>query len=537
MRALLIAIYRARNKHMIHPYSHYPARAGRHWPDAIALIDGERRRTYCDLNRNADTIARGLTKLGLKPGERVSLIQRNCIEYVESVIGIARAGGVLSPMLGALTQAEHAFMLHDCGAKFIMVMAAQDDSRALNIVSEIADEKVAVLSFHTAKGVVDLTTLVEPDNEDAPIVDQPPSSLAHILYSSGTTGKPKGITHSYASVSAAMNFWAQTFDLQPQDNLLGQLALSHFGGRAMDSCWIAGGTLVILPEAEPSAILQAIEQHSVTMMLAVPTLLRILLDHPDADTRDLKSLRAVVYAASPAAPSLVKRARQKLGSVLYTGFGQTEAYGLNTYMGPEEHEQALSENEARLTSVGRECNSAQVRIRTDEGQDVEPGEVGEIWICAPWITPGFWQRPDLDKARLTDGWLRTGDLGRMDTDGYFYLADRKEDMIITGGFNVYPAEVENALMENEAVAECGVYAIPDKKWGEAINASVVLRPGYKITPDELLTFAKTQLARFKVPKAILIVDELPKTAVGKILRRVLREPYWKDEGTGIHGAE
>ena len=153
------------------------------------------------------------------------------------------------------------------------------------------------------------------------------------------------------------------------------------------------------------------------------------------------------------------------------------------------------------------------------------------------MTPGFWHRPDLDEARLVGGWLRTGDLGRVDADGYFYLADRKEDMIITGGFNVYPAEVENALMEHEAIAECGVYSVPDEKWGEAINASVVLRSGYEATADELLAFVKTQLARFKVPKAIHIVDELPKTAVGKILRRVLREPYWKDQQSGIHGAE
>lgn len=518
---------------MIHPYSHYPARAARHWPDRVALIDGDRQRTYAELNANADVIARGLMKLGLEPEDRVVLIQNNCIEYVESVIGIARAGGALVPMLGALTEAEHAFMLQDAEAKFVMVMKPESAERALAITGE----NIKVLSFHSADDVINLTNLLESDGGDVPLVDLPPSSIAHILYSSGTTGRPKGITHSYASVSAAMNFWAQTFELQPEDNLLGQLALSHFCGRAMDSCWVAGGTLVILPEADPEAILEAIDKHKVTMMLVVPTLLRILLDHPKVDDADLSSLRAVVYAASPAAPSLVKRAQQKLGSVLYTGFGQTEAYGMCTFMGPEEHEQALAGDESRLTSVGRESPQAQVRIRTDDGVDVENGEIGEIWICSPWNTPGFWRRPDLDEARLQGGWLRTGDLGRVDDAGYFFLADRKEDMIITGGFNVYPAEVENALLEHEAIAECGVYSIPDEKWGEAINASIVLRSGYEVTEDELLVFAKTQLARFKVPKGIHIVDELPKTAVGKILRRVLREPYWKSQGAGIHGVE
>jgi len=334
-----------------------------------------------------------------------------------------------------------------------------------------------------------------------------------------------------------MNFWAHYFGLTPDDNLLGQLPISHFGGRAMDSCWIAGATLVILQEADPETILRTIENNRITRMLAVPTLLRMILDHPDADQTDLSSLKSVVYAASPAAPSLVRRAGKKLGSVLYTGFGQTEAYGLNTVMGPLEHDQALAENEARLTSVGRECAYAQVRIRNDDGSDVPPGEVGEIWVCAPWATPGFWKRPDLDSARLPDGWLRTGDLGRVDEDGYFYLADRKEDMIITGGYNVYPAEIENALLEHDAIAECGVYSVPDEKWGEAVQVSVVLRPGAGLTEDELLSFAKSTLAKFKVPKKAVFVDELPKTAVGKILRRQLREPFWQQGQGNIHGAE
>jgi acyl-CoA synthetase (AMP-forming)/AMP-acid ligase II len=357
------------------------------------------------------------------------------------------------------------------------------------------------------------------------------------LYTSGTTGRPKGVTHSYASVTAAMNFWATTFDLQPEDRLLGQLALSHFCGRAMDSAWLAGARLVILPEAAPEVVLAAIAEHRISMMLIVPTLLRMLLDHPDAPGTDLDSLRAVVYAASPAAPSLVERAIARLGRVLHTGYGQTEAYGLNTYMGPDEHAQALADGGKRLTSVGRACANAQVRIRCEDGNDCATGEVGEIWIWAPWSTPGFWRRPELDEQRLCEGWLRTGDLGHMEEDGYFYLADRKEDMIITGGFNVYPAEVENALMAHEAVAECGVFSVPDPKWGEVVHAAIVLREGQKVSAEELTAFAKSSLAHFKAPKVIHVMHELPKTPVGKILRRVLREPYWKGRDRVVHGVE
>lgn len=519
---------------MIHPYAHYPARAARRWPERAALVDGERRRTYRELDENATRLARVLVGLGLEPGERVAVVQENRIEYVETVIAIARAGGALVPLLGALTGAEHAFMVRDAEARFVVALAADAIPRA----KEAAEDQATVLALTAGEGATDLASLAEAASVEPLAIDRPPGSLAQILYTSGTTGHPKGVTHSYASGAAAMGAWATAFGVGPEDRLLGQLALSHFGGRAMDACWVAGATLVILPAADPKAMLGAIAEHRVTMILVIPTLLRMLLDHPDAVEADLSSLRAVVYAAAPAAPALVRRSLERLGAVLYTGFGQTEAYGLNTFMDPVEHVAALEAGGERLTSVGRECAAfAQVRIRAEDGSEVAPGEVGEICVCAPWATPGFWKRPDLDRERLRDGWLRTGDLGRLDAEGYVFLADRKEEKIITGGFNVYPAEVEGALAEHPAVAECAVFAVPDAKWGEAIRAAVTLRPGQAVETEELIGFCKTQLARFKVPKAIDVLPELPKSGVGKILRRALREPWWKDQERGVHGAE
>jgi len=519
---------------MIHPYAHYPARAARRWPDRVALVDGKRRRSYRELDLRATRLARALLGLGLGPGERVAVVQENRIEYVEMAIAIARAGGALVPLLGALTGAEHAFMVRDAEARFVVALGADAIPRA----KEASGGQAKVLALTAGEGATDLASLAEAESAGPLAIDRPPGSLAQILYTSGTTGHPKGVTHSYASVGAAMGAWVTAFAIGPDDRLLGQLALSHFGGRAMDACWVAGATLVILPAADPKTMIGAIAEHGVTILLVIPTLLRMLLDHPDAAQTDLSSLRAVVYAAAPAAPALVRRSLKRLGPVLYTGFGQTEAYGLNTWMGPEEHVAALDAGEERLTSVGRECPAfAQVRICAEDGSEVASGEVGEICVCAPWTTPGFWKRPELDRERLRDGWLRTGDLGRMDAEGYVFLADRKEDKIITGGFNVYPAEVEGTLAEHPAVAECAVFSIPDPKWGEAVRAAVTLRTGHAAEPDELMAFCKEQLARFKVPKAIDVVPELPKGGVGKILRRALREPWWEDQERGVHGAE
>ncbi len=520
---------------MIHPYSYYPARTARRWPDRIALIDGERRRTYRELDEAASRLAQALIRQGLTPGDRVCVVQENRIEYVEMVIAIARSGGAVVPLLGALTEREHAFMVNHAEGRFVVALGDETIPRA-SAAAKGSD--AVVMALGAAEGVLDLAALAAAEPCQAPDIDRPPDSLAQILYTSGTTGRPKGVTHNYASVSAAMGAWATAFDVGSEDRVLGQLALSHFGGRGMDACWVAGATLVILPAADPKVMLAAIAEHQITMILVIPTLLRMLLDHLDAKNADLSSLRAVVYAAAPTAPALVRASLERLGPVLYTGFGQTEAYGMNTFMGPAEHIEALEGGGERLVSVGRECAAfAQVRICAEDGVEVAVDEIGEICVCAPWTTPGFWKNPELDVARLREGWLRTGDLGRKDAEGYVFLADRMEDKIITGGFNVYPAEVEGALAEHVAVAECAVFAIPDKKWGEAVRAAVTLREGHRVSEEELIAFCKENLARFKVPKAIDILDELPKSPVGKILRRVLREAFWKDHIGGVHGAE
>ncbi|MCC7060667.1 MAG: AMP-binding protein, partial [Burkholderiaceae bacterium] len=516
---------------MRHPYSYYPERAARRWPDLVAVIDQERQLTFAELDQRASAVAAALVARGLQVGERVALIQFNSLEFVVAVIAIARAGGVWCPMLGALTEGEHRYIVQDSDARFVLALCSEHFARA----RVIAPVPHCALGLGAFAGAGDLLA-DGPAQRALPAFDRPPETLAQILYTSGTTGRPKGVTHSFASVSAAMNFWATTFGHRPGERVLGQLPLSHFCARAMDSAWIGGAALVILRDPSPKPVIEAIETHRISFMLGVPTFLRMLLDDPAIEKADLSSLRNIVYAAAPAAPTLVERAMKRFGPVLNTGFGQTEAYGLCVYMGPAEHAEALAHDPARLASVGHEFGSAQVMVCDEHGEPCVAGDVGEICICAPWTTPGFWKNPELDGHRLRGGWLRTGDLGRMQADGYLYLADRKEDMIISGGYNVYPAEVEHALAAHPAVAESGVFAVPDDRWGEAVHAAVLLRPGAVATEDELIAFVKERVAYFKVPKAVHFTDSLPKTPVGKIVRRVLREPFWKGQARQIHGA-
>lgn len=516
---------------MIHPYSYYLRRAAERWPDKIALVDGGRSMTYRELDERAGRLAAALLRFGVKPGERVAIVQENCTRYVEAVCAVARAGAVFVPMLGSLTEREHAYMISDCGAKVVIGLGEAGAER----MARLAGGGLEFTGLAPGAHPNDYETLIAGSDPVDPKIDCEPIALGQILYTSGTTGKPKGVMHSHASTAAGIGAWVSAVGIAHEDRLLGHFPMSHFGGRVMDSSICTGASLHILPRPDPALILEAIRRERITVLLMVPTLMQMILDHPQAEGSDLTSLRLVLYAAAPASPSLVSRAMKLFGPVLATGFGQTEAYGLNTFLSPAEHEKALAEGGARLASIGREATSwVQVRLLSSDGREVEVGEVGEICVSAPWVMKGYWGNAQATARALRDGWLRTGDLARRDISGYYYLADRKEDMIITGGYNVYPKEVEDAISSLPGVKEVCVVGVPDKKWGEAVTA-VVVADG--VSEAQIIGHCKERLAHFKVPKRVEFVASLPKSAVGKTLRRAVREPFWQGQSRRVHGPE
>ena len=521
---------------MIHPYAYYLGRAARWYPERTAVIEGETRLAYRALDARASGLARALIQLGVRPGDRVAVLQANNHEFMEALAGIARSGAAFVPMLGMLTEADHAHMVADCGARVLIAPAPALAPRAHALRALLPDVRY-VIAPGGGDGVLDYEDLLRLHAGEAPVIRGSEGELGQILYTSGTTGKPKGVAHTYASTEAAMFAWAQIARRQAGDVGLLYTPMSHFAARLMDSGWVTGSTAVILQAPDPVQTFAAIERHRVTHLLAIPTLLQMFLGHPEINRHDLSSLAFICYAAAPASSALVRRAIERFGPILHTGWGGTEAYGLNTHTTPAEHQAALEGHEERLLSCGRENSlGGRVRILDESGRDVPVGEVGEACVRAPWMTTGYWNLPELTARTIVDGWLHFGDLARVDADGYVYLVDRKGDMIITGGMNVYPREVEDVLYQHPALLEAAVVGVPDEKWGEAVKAVVALKSGQTVDEAELLAFAKERLAPFKVPKSLEICASLPKTPVGKISRRDVKAPYWAGQERMIHGA-
>ncbi|MBI1959730.1 MAG: AMP-binding protein [Candidatus Rokubacteria bacterium] len=521
---------------MIHPYAYYLGRAAAWHPEGVAVIEGGTRLSYRELDARASALGRALVALGVGQGDRVAVLQANTHRFMEALAGAARAGAAFVPMLGILTEAEHAHMVEDSGARVLIAPTAALGTRARALASRVPALSQLVC-VEGGEGSLDYERLLREHAGPAPVVRGQESDIAQILYTSGTTGRSKGVVHTYASTQAAMVAWVAIASRRPGDVGLLYTPMSHFAARLMDSGWVVGSTAVILPAPDPVQTFAAIEEHRVTHLLAIPTLLQLFLGHPEIDRHDLGSLRFICYAAAPASAPLVRRAIERFGPILHTGWGGTEAYGLNTHMTPAEHQAAVEGHEERLLSCGRESIfGGRVRILDDEGRDVPVGEVGEACVRAPWMMARYWNLPELTRETIRDGWLHFGDLARMDADGYVSLVDRKGDMIITGGFNVYPREVEEVLYQHPAVLEAAVVGVPDEKWGEAVRAVVALREGMTVAPETLLAFTRERLAPFKVPKAVELLPALPKTPVGKISRRDVKARYWAGQERMIHGA-
>jgi acyl-CoA synthetase (AMP-forming)/AMP-acid ligase II len=495
-------------------------------PHAIASIDGDRRRDWAAVERDVRRFAGALARSGVEPGDRVALLSRNADHYLDYVLGSFWAGAVINPVNTRWSASEIAYSLEDCATKLLivapdfapMVDAIRAQTPGLRLIVQmgpaLSDASIAYDDWIAA---------AEMAGEDPRIGGD---ALAAILYTGGTTGRSKGVMLSHANLLASANGYLSFPGTRPGRSYLHVAPLFHVGSLSgLFTALLAGSTQVFLPMFDPAATIAMIERERVSDIFLVPTMLRAVLIDPAFASERLSSLERIVYGASSIDDALLDRAMEALPQVAFVqAYGQTELSPIATMLGPDDHS-AEARAQGRGRSAGRATTSAEVRIVDAEDCEVPRGEPGEIVARGGGVMLGYWGMPEETATALRGGWMHTGDVGRMDEAGYVTVVDRLKDMIITGGENVYSSEVENALSAHPAVQQAAVIGRPDGRWGEAVHAVIVLRPGMSVCEEALRAHCRERIAAYKAPKSVSFVDALPLSPAGKVLKTELRAMF------------
>ncbi len=503
-------------------------------PTKIATRLGDRIVNWSDLQSNVARLAGALKKLGVKHGDRVAILALNSDRYTEYQFATWWAGGVVVPMNVRWSPAENAYSLNDAGAEVLFV----DETFAPMLPAIKAEAKclkhVIFLGDDTPADMLNYSKLIA---DNAPIADAGRSGedLAGLYYTGGTTGFPKGVMLPHRALWFNALSIAKACNFEAEDVYLHAAPMFHLADGGMSGAASAvGAEHSYLPMFDPQKVVDAIEQYQATHILLVPTMLAMVLQLPDFDPKRLSSLKLLMYGASPMPEGVLREAIEKLPNVNFIqGYGQTELAPVGTILPPAYHalEGPMS---SKLRSAGRAPPGVEIRIVNEEHEDVPSGAVGEIAVKSPGAMHGYWNLPEQTASALQDGWIFTGDGGYRDEDGFIFIVDRMKDMIVTGGENVFSAEVESAISTHPAVAEVAVIGIPAEKWGEAVHAIVVLREGMTMDEGEVIAHCRDKIANYKLPRsASFQTDPLPLSGAGKVLKRDLRKPYWQDADRNV----
>lgn len=508
-----------------------PRKHSRLDPDRECLVCVDTRLTWRQLNERVNRLANGLAGLGVKKDTKVAILSLNCHKYVEIYYATAKLGAVSVPLNFRLSPEELKYVINHSDAEVLLV-GADLMGAASDIMPGLENIKQRISLDAPEEGWVDYEELLASSSDAEPEVEVDEDDLCQLQYTGGTTGLPKGVmlTHrNYLTAAFGMGL-ANLFDTG--DSTLQVLPIFHTAWWPILVHHCAGGKGVIVKRFDFNEILSTAEKEGVTHINMVPILFSWILDFPELDNFDLSSIKYLTYAGAPMPADLMKRCIEKFGPIFQQGYGLTEAAPLATIL--REYDQCRLEGPPELTrrisSAGRESLVTEVHVVDENDDDVALGEIGEIVVRGKNIMKGYWKDPELTAKAMRNGWLHTGDLATIDEYGYIYIVDRKNDMIITGGENVYPFEVEKILYEHPAVLEAAVVGVQDATWGEAITAVVALKAGETATEEELITFVRERIAGYKTPKKVVFMDSIPKTAIGKILRRNVREMLSEQEG-------
>jgi acyl-CoA synthetase (AMP-forming)/AMP-acid ligase II len=509
-------------------------RSSRAYPDHLAIIHGDLVLTYREFNERVNRVASALRQLGLEPGDRVAIFSPNRAEILEVLFASWKAGLVAVPMNFRLHHDEVLYILNHSEAK-VLVYAGIFQDAIDRIAGDLSATHIAVcLDALGGKGLNSFQTVLNYhellDHGDASEWMTPVDGddLAWLFYTSGTTGRPKGamLTHRILLLMT-LNVCADIYPFGHDDIGLHAAPLTHGSGLYALPIIAKGGTNVILaaPRFEPEDVFASIEKHKVTVLpFMAPTMIKRLIESEVRTEYDLQSLRCIIYGGAPMYVEDLVAGLKAFGPVFTQIYGLGECPMTITGLSREEHD--LNHPE-RLASAGTARLGVQVRIQDAGGNELPRGTVGEIAVRSELVMKGYWRNPKATNDTIVNGWMRTGDVGYMDEHGYLYILDRTKDMIISGGNNIYPREVEEVLLRHPAVQEACVFSVPDREWGEAVKAVVVKRPGHEATEEELIAFCRNHLASYKKPRSIDFVEALPKNAYGKVLKRELRAKYWE----------
>jgi acyl-CoA synthetase (AMP-forming)/AMP-acid ligase II len=501
------------------------------YPESEGFIYGKERITFAQYNRRVNRLIHALHSMGVKKGDGIGILSWNCLEYTD-VYGAAMKGGlIISPFNPRLQGDELEYLVNYSEIHTLFV--GREFSEMVNQLRPRFPEVKNYISLETsAPGMISHQDLLCAYSEEEPDVQVKEEDPLLIFYTSGTTGTPRGAL--YTEGRNIENTRTKTIEigLEAGDKHIMILPLFHIGGYShFWAFFYAGGCNVIMQQRsfDPAATLRSIEEERATDIHIVPTHLVTMLALPNVEQYDLNSLKRIWYAASPMPAELLRRGIEKFGPIFMQGYGQSESGPEITFMSRKSH-QVLDkplEEQRVLASCGQPSVGVHARIVDENNNDVKPHGVGEIVVQSKTMMVEYWHKPDETQNTIVEGWLHTGDIGFYDERGFIYIVDRKKDMVISGGENIYPREIEEILYQHPAVFEAAVIGIPDKVWVERVHALIVLKESWRTTEDEMMEFCKRHLARYKAPKSVEFVESLPKNPQGKILKRELREKYWE----------
>jgi long-chain acyl-CoA synthetase len=503
-------------------------------PNGLATVFGGRRRNWREIGDRVARLAAGLRSLGANPGDRVAILSLNSDRYLELYLATAWAGTVVVPLNIRWSPLENEDALRDCRAGVLAVDRAFAATGAELAKALPGLKLVYADDGDLPAGMEGYETLLAR-SQPMPDTMRTGADLAGVFYTGGTTGRSKGVMLSHGNLMAnAFNALGEGM-FPASTTYLHAAPMFHLAnGAAMYSLLLSGGANVIIQAFTPDGVMAAVQDERVTDVLLVPTMIQMLVDHPALRSYNMSSLKNVIYGASPISEAVLGRAMAALPDVQFTqAYGMTELAPIATLLHWKEH---IGDGRAkgRHRGAGRATLGCEVLIVDSEDRPVPHGTVGEIVARGDNVMMGYWERPEETAKAIVDGWMHTGDGGYMDEDGFIYVVDRVKDMIISGGENVYSVEVENAVAQHPAVAQCAVIGIPDERWGELVHAVVVTKSGAQVSAEELIEFCKTLIAGYKCPRSVEVRDApLPLSGAGKILKRELRKPFWENRGRNV----